>query len=214
MNNWLQRWLTRIWSGRYYVGSDLRGNRFFESPALEGSSHTKRVVKYVRQDDMYAYASGIARLPVQWTAWMAHTRRHPPSIEELQIDLARQQRTAVLAAQIEARDSEEQVRQMEAARQLETARFDHHTSTPLLHDASTQTALKSDQGPDDVIPAHHLAHKMRRPEPTAPKLAHEVPSDPILDRSTEHARQRYQQAQATDEAQPWSPKVHLRRERS
>jgi NADH dehydrogenase [ubiquinone] 1 alpha subcomplex assembly factor 2 len=56
---------------------------------------------------MWAYVASGKRLPVQWSAWLTHTRPDPPSIEELQADLARQQRVKLNAAILEARDEAE-----------------------------------------------------------------------------------------------------------
>ncbi|KAG1823480.1 uncharacterized protein BJ212DRAFT_1261970 [Suillus subaureus] len=44
---------------------------------------------------------------VQWSAWLTHTRPDPPSIEELQADLARQQRVKLNVAILEAKDEAE-----------------------------------------------------------------------------------------------------------
>ncbi|KAF8343096.1 uncharacterized protein EI90DRAFT_828228 [Cantharellus anzutake] len=199
-----RRWLMRVWSGRHYVGCDLQGNRFFEYPPLqEGSPRTRRVVKYARRPDMFEYASGIARLPVQWTAWMAHTRMHPPTVEELQVDLSRRQRIADFSARIEARDKEERVRQIEAARFLQ------HTPSPSLLDMSTQEALQSEEHPNDMTPIGYSSHRMK-PSPDAPSLAHQVASgsNPKI---AESSGQYYQEGPHTaDEAQPWKPKT-LRR---
>ncbi|KAI0676469.1 hypothetical protein C8Q78DRAFT_23825 [Trametes maxima] len=59
---------------------------------------------------MWAYVGGRKRLAVQWTAWLTHTRPHPPSVEELHADLERQRRVLFNAALIEARDREEKAR--------------------------------------------------------------------------------------------------------
>ncbi|THH11405.1 hypothetical protein EW146_g8050 [Bondarzewia mesenterica] len=92
-----------------------KGNRFYEFPStsnapttdLSDLRRTKRRVEYKGHGDMWTYVGNAKRLPVQWTAWMSHTRQDPPSIEELQADLMRQQRVLQKAAIIEARDREE-----------------------------------------------------------------------------------------------------------
>lgn len=65
---------------------------------IPGYIRSKRSVKYRKPDDMWNYIGGSKRLPsaysvglcgllasqmmlVQWSAWLAHTRAHPPSIE-------------------------------------------------------------------------------------------------------------------------------------
>ncbi|OAX42600.1 hypothetical protein K503DRAFT_853832 [Rhizopogon vinicolor AM-OR11-026] len=71
----------------------------------EGRS--KRTVKYRRNEDMWAYVASGKRLPVQWSAWLTHTRPDPPTTEELQADLARQRRVKMNAAILEAKDQKE-----------------------------------------------------------------------------------------------------------
>jgi len=53
--------------------------------------HSRRVVKFQSTDDTFGLASSGARLPVQWTAWLSHTRPDPPNLEELERDAIRQQ---------------------------------------------------------------------------------------------------------------------------
>ncbi|KAG7448686.1 uncharacterized protein BT62DRAFT_929777 [Guyanagaster necrorhizus] len=94
-----------------FVGRDLEGNMFFERHnPLPEARRTKRTVKYRNPDDMWLYIGGPKRLPVQWSAWLSHTRPDPPTIQELQTDLARQERVSRNAALIEARDREEHLR--------------------------------------------------------------------------------------------------------
>ncbi|KAF9236653.1 hypothetical protein BU15DRAFT_49767 [Melanogaster broomeanus] len=87
----------------------------------------KRTVQYGRSDDMWTYIASGRRLPVQWNAWLTHTRPNPPTIkvrsvlighgeQELQADLARQRRVQMNAAILEARDKEERDRTARLAR--------------------------------------------------------------------------------------------------
>lgn len=84
----------------------MEGNKYFEHPNAN-NGRSKRTVKYRKNEDMWAYVASGKRLPVQWSAWLTHTRPDPPSIEELQADLARQQRVKLNAAILEARDEAE-----------------------------------------------------------------------------------------------------------
>ncbi|KAK0203579.1 hypothetical protein DFS33DRAFT_1332569 [Desarmillaria ectypa] len=94
-----------------FVGRDLEGNMFFEHRnQLPEARRTKRTVKYCNPGDMWLYIGGPKRLPVQWSAWLSHTRPDPPTIQELQIDLARREKVLRNAALIEARDREEHQR--------------------------------------------------------------------------------------------------------
>ncbi|KDQ13399.1 hypothetical protein BOTBODRAFT_56184 [Botryobasidium botryosum FD-172 SS1] len=116
--------LGRIWRAianrpnKHYVGRDLQGNQFFEYPSsTDDPRRTKRKVEY-KQDgskDMWDYALRTGNLPIQWTAWLSHTRPHPPTLEELEHDLARRHRVLTNAAILETRDQEERKLQRLAA---------------------------------------------------------------------------------------------------
>ncbi|GMK57351.1 hypothetical protein CspeluHIS016_0401850 [Cutaneotrichosporon spelunceum] len=103
-------------SSKRPIGYDLAGNRYFELPNPAGG-RTKRTVEYADSPTSYAYSSpedyrrGTAQLPVQWTAWMSHTRATPPSMDELRKDAARQAALRVRVAEIEARERAERIEQ-------------------------------------------------------------------------------------------------------
>ncbi|KAI0315000.1 hypothetical protein OF83DRAFT_1134118 [Amylostereum chailletii] len=107
--------LSRVWNTirrpRFFVGTDLEGNRFFEYPSTSDDiRRTKRRVKYKVYEDMWHYIGGSRKLPVQWVSWMSHTRPDPPTLEELRADLVRQRRVLHNATVLEARDREEHAR--------------------------------------------------------------------------------------------------------
>ncbi|TFY69320.1 hypothetical protein EVG20_g3206 [Dentipellis fragilis] len=80
------------------------GNKYYEYPSsTDDPRRTKRRVKYKDYEDVWAYVSGSRRIPVQWTSWLTHTRHHPPTLEELRVDIARQRRVLANAAVIDAR---------------------------------------------------------------------------------------------------------------
>ncbi|KAG8755667.1 hypothetical protein FRC14_003776 [Serendipita sp. 396] len=96
----------RIWSifsrPSRYVGRDLEGNKFFEYPSTsDDPRRTKRMIEYQPESRKWDYVSGRARLPVQWSMWLTHTRADPPSIEELRADIQRQQRVHASALELE-----------------------------------------------------------------------------------------------------------------
>ncbi|KAH8101118.1 hypothetical protein BXZ70DRAFT_934511 [Cristinia sonorae] len=103
--SFLRRMWGKITNPTGLVGRDLEGNRYYEYLNPE-SARSKRVVKYRRGYDMWTYVAGGKRLPVQWSAWLTHTRPHPPTLEELYADLERQRRVLAGAAMIEARERE------------------------------------------------------------------------------------------------------------
>ncbi|KAG8834457.1 hypothetical protein FRC17_008679 [Serendipita sp. 399] len=59
------------------------------------------MIKYQPESRKWDYVSGQARLPVQWSMWLTHTRADPPSIEELRADIQRQQRVQASALALE-----------------------------------------------------------------------------------------------------------------
>ncbi|KAJ3715088.1 hypothetical protein C8R42DRAFT_681614 [Lentinula raphanica] len=109
----------KIWNPTGFAGRDLEGNSYYErSNPLKNAGYTrpKRSVRYRNPDDVWNYIGGSKRLPIQWSAWLAHTRLNPPSIQELQMDLMRQHRVQQNAALIEANFQQEraQLRSLDA----------------------------------------------------------------------------------------------------
>jgi hypothetical protein len=87
---------------------------------------------------MWKYIGGGKRLPIQWSAWLTHTRFHPPTIEELQADSRRQQRVLANVALIEAKDRAEdqermRIRQEDAQRALQRALSNVSSSDEYSH---------------------------------------------------------------------------------
>lgn len=103
----------RAYRKRRFVGRDLEGNRFYESIVngeAGGSSKLRRTVEYVKTTDMWDAASGIKSLPVQWVAWLSHSRDRSPTIEDLESDRLRQERLAVNVARLKEQDETEKRR--------------------------------------------------------------------------------------------------------
>ncbi|KAF9268385.1 hypothetical protein L218DRAFT_918971 [Marasmius fiardii PR-910] len=107
--------LRRIWKAitrpTGFIGRDLEGNSFYERPSTHPSGRTRRIVKYRRAEDQWLYIGGRRRLAIQWSAWLSHTRAHPPTMQELQVDLMRQQRVQQNAEMIRAADEAERQEQ-------------------------------------------------------------------------------------------------------
>ncbi|KZT37045.1 hypothetical protein SISSUDRAFT_1049081, partial [Sistotremastrum suecicum HHB10207 ss-3] len=90
-----------------YVGRDLEGNKFYEYPSrTEDPRRTRRVVKYVNKEILNVGRGGF-KIPVQWTAWLAHTRPHPPTLEELQRDRFRLEKLMINVKTIQEREQAE-----------------------------------------------------------------------------------------------------------
>ncbi|WVF67665.1 hypothetical protein IAT40_002424 [Kwoniella sp. CBS 6097] len=92
------------------VGYDLQGNRYFEIPNPAGG-RMKRFVEYKKTRDLSEYSRAELKPPVQWRAWLSHTRVEPPTLPELSTDTARQESLLPKIAAIEAREREERIRQ-------------------------------------------------------------------------------------------------------
>ncbi|KAF8552098.1 hypothetical protein OG21DRAFT_197254 [Imleria badia] len=149
MSSIVRRVLQRFMKPTYLVGRDLEGNTYYEHPnANEGRA--KRTVQYQRSDDMWTYIASGKRLPVQWNAWLTHTRLDPPSIEELETDMARQRRVQMNAAILEARDREERERM---ARLAQPSGSHSQISEPRLEKEPQQTRSEPPVGTrSDSVP--------------------------------------------------------------
>ncbi|KAK0192840.1 hypothetical protein F5146DRAFT_1041697 [Armillaria mellea] len=166
-----------------FVGRDLEGNMLFERHnPLQEARRTKRTVKY-RNDDMWLYIGGPKRLPVQWSAWLSHTRQDPPTLQELQIDLARQERVFRNATLIEARDREEHLRMSSG---LESGVI----TSQAVQASDTRLAQPQEHGDS--------ASSTSSPPPVP---AREVPAAKSL--PTMPSQDKY-------EPEPWTPRARLR----
>ncbi|KAJ7927526.1 hypothetical protein B0H13DRAFT_1970761, partial [Mycena leptocephala] len=105
--SFLRRIVQSLRRSNYYVGRDLEGNRYYEHPSLLDDPRPRRSVKYSDSDNVWKYIGGNRRLAVQWSSWLTHTRPDPPTLEELQTDLIRQERVRRNVALLDARDQEE-----------------------------------------------------------------------------------------------------------
>ena len=73
------------------MGYDLEGNMYFESPNLrqrEGINNTRRTVIYSDGRNALSQYNPDA-LPIQWQAWLRHTRNDAPTVAELEAEVAR-----------------------------------------------------------------------------------------------------------------------------
>ncbi|KAJ2451267.1 hypothetical protein EV183_003721 [Coemansia sp. RSA 2336] len=79
------------WRKEIFAGSDLDGNMYFER-FVRSASRTRRRVVYHKDLGVSEYSDKI--IPVQWQAWMRHTRQQPPTVSELLQDIQRRERIA------------------------------------------------------------------------------------------------------------------------
>ncbi|KAI9067016.1 hypothetical protein FKP32DRAFT_1621225 [Trametes sanguinea] len=199
--SFLFRLFRRLRTPRGFVGRDLEGNQYFEYPGTN-SDRTKRIVKYAAGKDMWEYVGGRKRLAIQWSAWLTHTRKHPPTIEachrELHADLERQRRVLFNAAMIEAREREEAAR-IAASEQQNTP----HIQAPAVQDDHTPASTASQ------APSHqaHLEHEKHIPA-SGPASDAEVPA-----RTAEAPTQEPSpwKPPPRDEPHSWQPRVRIKR---
>ncbi|WWC71255.1 uncharacterized protein I206_105208 [Kwoniella pini CBS 10737] len=92
------------------IGYDLQGNKYFEIPNPAGG-RMKRFVQYKKNRDLAEYSRSELKPPVQWRAWLSHTRVEPPNLEELKNDFKRQENLQPKIKAIELREKEERIRQ-------------------------------------------------------------------------------------------------------
>ncbi|GAA5874210.1 hypothetical protein JCM3774_006765 [Rhodotorula dairenensis] len=100
---------------RYWQGTDLQGNNFFERPHPEFPGEwrkNKRYVEYYETKPLSDY--NYETIPVQWSSWLRRTRREPPSLEELQKDHLRQLRLQENVYRLEQEYKAEKLRLAEA----------------------------------------------------------------------------------------------------
>jgi len=74
---------------RFFVGNDLAGNSYYEKHVADtAEARPRRFVNFKsNHDDPTLYRTH--HLPPQWSSWLSFTRKHPPTIEELQADQLR-----------------------------------------------------------------------------------------------------------------------------
>ncbi|KAL9934906.1 hypothetical protein V8E36_005982 [Tilletia maclaganii] len=116
-----------IGRARYLAGYDLNGNSFYELPSRSGSKdprHTYRIIDWKEKRHASEYDQSL--IPAQWVAWLRHTRREAPTIEELQQDAERIIRVRHNAKLIAERDAAWRASLLQAPPEDEAARADAH----------------------------------------------------------------------------------------
>ncbi|KAI9250542.1 hypothetical protein BDA99DRAFT_522793 [Phascolomyces articulosus] len=103
------------WKKHVMVGWDLAGNEYWEMPnPNHPAGRWKRWVQMKEGgDDVGVFEEN--KLPVQWQAWLRHTRYEPPAIQELVKEQHRLQRLQQKVRQLEIEADEERERLAVAA---------------------------------------------------------------------------------------------------
>ncbi|KAN0065034.1 hypothetical protein ACQY0O_001516 [Thecaphora frezii] len=192
----LSRFL-RLGKSRYIVGYDLAGNAYLELPSRHASPdprHTRRIIQW--RENLHHADYDQRSLPVQWTMWLRHTRRHPPTIQELEQDQAR-----IQTVQHNAR-----VLAMRQAEQSNT--LQHQTSQGYLEGSqephSAQHHLQQPRTPDDDVWAASRARLAQRGQAPAPGSSSS--STPVQD-ALQRRQAKREQLQRQDEQ-----RLHAQRE--
>ncbi|KAJ3103416.1 hypothetical protein HDU97_010162 [Phlyctochytrium planicorne] len=80
----INRWKTinLPWKSHKFVGYDLSGNMYFEGPPIRaGTTLPRRTIDFADgRTSVWSYTT--SDVPVQWSAWLRHTRPDPPTIEQ------------------------------------------------------------------------------------------------------------------------------------
>ncbi|KAI9293077.1 hypothetical protein K502DRAFT_53049 [Neoconidiobolus thromboides FSU 785] len=100
----LKRWINYMkikgwnpFNKRQLIGRDLEGNNYYEE---ERDGFPRRTVE-LAQKQLHLGQISSADLAVQWRSWLRHTRRDPPSIEELEAYEIQKNRTIERAKVLE-----------------------------------------------------------------------------------------------------------------
>ncbi|KAF5310612.1 hypothetical protein D9619_007979 [Psilocybe cf. subviscida] len=231
--------ISRLWNSMRspvrLIGRDLQGNTYHEAPQPNDPIRPKRFVQYKDKGDEWNHIAGQKRLPVQWSAWLTYTRAHPPTLEELQADVERQQRLLANVARIQARDRAEEeemlrIRQQDAQQALIDAASVHtrpeaiSSSSSVPAPESAPHVLESESEPTStkaptVLPPTFLTPSTPRKGKSTGKFrlpsldwsandgAAEVPPAPEEKSRIEQKEVPYAPSKPVAETESWTPKA-------
>jgi len=141
------------------IGTDLQGNMYFEQPR---DNFPRRTVELNDGRSHYTDVCG-APLPVQWIAWLRHTRTYPPTHAELiKADAARQS----IIERAQRIDAQEKRKQLAVQAELIKRKSDlEHVTKPQIQITKTTTnpSTTSRRNPSDTFGRNEF-----EPEPWQP----------------------------------------------
>lgn len=139
----------RIGRARFIVGYDLNKNVYYELPSLHGDP--KRTRRLIQWNKAIAYPSDFnpKDIPIQWDAWMRHTRKYPPTIEELVRDRERQMIVQHNARVLEMRYEAERA-QLESERESDHAEAIRAQTEREMHRIESIRAMETFTSDQDV----------------------------------------------------------------
>ncbi|KFY08595.1 hypothetical protein V492_06097 [Pseudogymnoascus sp. VKM F-4246] len=98
---WLKWKSIRLpWRKRFLVGLDLQGNTYWEFRDTLSPGRMRRIVDY---PSSVQYSDVSSHITPAWHQWLRHTRKEAPTLAEQELDVLRQRRVKVLAAQADER---------------------------------------------------------------------------------------------------------------
>ncbi|ORZ02271.1 hypothetical protein BCR43DRAFT_509456 [Syncephalastrum racemosum] len=147
------------WKKQALVGVDLNGNEYYDMPNPNHLGRWKRWVQMKEISDDHAVFQE-DQLPVQWQAWLRHTRHEAPTIQEL---LREQQRRLRLAEKVRQLEAIEEQRKAKPSMQIPEKQAEQPSPEPKLEEK--QEPLKQ-ESPEQEPP------KQEKPK----KRAEEVPN--------------------------------------
>ncbi|EIE87510.1 hypothetical protein G6F46_000563 [Rhizopus delemar] len=106
------------WKKHALVGYDLAGNEYWDCPNPLGG-RMKRWVQMKETENNDATIFNQNLLPVQWQAWLRHTRQQPPSIVEL---VQEEKRREIVLQRAKALDEEWEQRKLQIEEERERER--------------------------------------------------------------------------------------------
>ncbi|KAI8916106.1 hypothetical protein EDD86DRAFT_174618, partial [Gorgonomyces haynaldii] len=97
-NQW--KMLRLPWRSTQFRGRDLEGNMYFETP--RPGMRPRRHIEYLDGNPYNEYHPN--SIPVQWMAWLRHTREDAPPLDELQLDQVRLQQLKVKVDELQEKE--------------------------------------------------------------------------------------------------------------
>ncbi|KAH8551856.1 hypothetical protein BGW37DRAFT_314927 [Umbelopsis sp. PMI_123] len=117
------------WKKHVLIGYDLSGNEYWEAPNPNRPSYvagrTKRWVKMLEKQRESDFTQD--KLPVQWQAWLRHTRPTSPTIQEI---IAADKRRLMIQERARQLDDDWAKRKLELENEEQSLLEDKRAQTP------------------------------------------------------------------------------------
>lgn len=127
---WVRTLLGAFGRARRLVGTDLQGNKYYET-IREGRKPRREMISKIKPDE---YTPNL--IPIEWEAWIRGKRDEPPTHEELLAEQNRIKTVKERARQLEEKDREQQA--LEGAPPQIAAQVGH-ASAPLYESLDNRT---------------------------------------------------------------------------